>query len=115
MIYLNDKVRPFAFAGLWDEWINPASGEILSSFTIITTTANALLQKIPHHRSPVILHPKSESIWLSDTPLPEVLELLSPFPAELMNAYPVDPQIKNPRNNEKALIEAQGEKLMPEN
>lgn len=114
LIYLKNKVRPFAFAGIWDEWVNPVSGEILSSFSIITTTANALLQKIPHHRSPVILTPKAESIWLSDNALPEVLNLLSPYPADKMNAYPIDPQIKNPRNNSRELMEAIGERLMQE-
>jgi len=33
---------PFAFAGLWERWKEPASGETVRSFTIITTAPNAL-------------------------------------------------------------------------
>jgi SOS response associated peptidase (SRAP) len=47
--------RPFAFAGLWDRWRDP-KGRGLESCTIITTTANALIQPF-HHRMPVIISP----------------------------------------------------------
>jgi len=40
-------------AGLWDYWRDPADGEELYTFTIITTEANALLRLI-HNRMPVI-------------------------------------------------------------
>jgi len=36
------------------------------------------------------------------------------IPAGLMNAYPVSPEIKNPRANSKVLIEPKGEKLQSE-
>ena len=35
-IYLKDR-KPFAFAGLWDSWLNRAAGSQLYSFTIIPT------------------------------------------------------------------------------
>src|SRR5690606_7015949 len=37
-----------AFAGLWDVWKNP-QGEAVTTFTIITTTANELLKRL-HER-----------------------------------------------------------------
>lgn len=115
VVYLRDKQRPFAFAGIWDEWMNPESGEIISSFAIITTTANALLLKIPHRRSPVILHREDEKKWLSnDLALAEVTNLLAPYPGELMNAYPIAPTIKNPLADDPGLIHPAGERLMPE-
>jgi putative SOS response-associated peptidase YedK len=115
VVYLRNKVRPFAFAGIWDQWTNPGTGEIISSFAIITTVANALLLKIPHYRSPVILHPSDEKRWLSnDLPLAEVTNLLVPYPAELMNAYPIAPTIKNPMADDPGLIHPAGERLMPE-
>ena len=47
------KREPFAFAGLWDYWRDPAGDKELYSFTIITTEANALLRPI-HNRMPVM-------------------------------------------------------------
>lgn len=115
LVYLRDKVRPFAFAGIWDEWVHPATGEMIRSFAIITSVSNALLQKIPHHRSPVILPQRSEQRWLrQNIPLTDVTAMLKPYPAELMNAYPISSDIKVPGKNEKELIQPIGERLLPE-
>ena len=97
VVYLKDR-RPFAFAGIWDSWADKTTGELLNSFAIITTTANTLLQKLPHHRSPVILNKEDENTWLdNETPVEEVTGLLNPYPSDLMNAYHISADIKNPR------------------
>jgi putative SOS response-associated peptidase YedK len=115
LVYLKEKVRPFAFAGIWDEWTNPVTGEIIRSFAIITTVSNSLLQKIPHHRSPVILPRWAEQRWLkSKLALTDVTAMLKPYPAELMNAYPISSEIKTPGINKKELIQPIGERLLPE-
>ena len=115
VVYLKNNVRPFAFAGIWDEWTNRETGEICRGFSIITTTANELLQKLPHHRSPVILDQRAEKKWLDTSlPLADVTKLLRPFPSELMNAYPIDPAIKNPRAEGKDLLKPVGERVVPE-
>lgn len=99
-VYLRNKQRPFALAGIWDEWVNKDSGEIIHSFAIITTTANELMDEIGHHRSPVILHREMERAWLDESISPEeISEMLHPYPADQMNAYPIAPEIKDPRNN----------------
>lgn len=56
----------FAFAGLWSEWIDTTSGEIVHSCTIITTQANELMSEIHNtkKRMPVILQPNFENDWL---------------------------------------------------
>src|SRR5258708_11119958 len=46
----------FAFAGLWDRWIDKATNQSLETYTIITTDANELMQTL-HTRMPVILSP----------------------------------------------------------
>jgi putative SOS response-associated peptidase YedK len=115
LVYLRNKVRPFAFAGIWDQWRNPDTSEVISSFAIITAVANELLQKIPHHRSPVILHREHEKKWLSnDLSLSEVTSMLNPYPGELMNAYPISPAIKNPHADDPDLIKPIGDRLYPE-
>jgi len=115
LVYLREKVRPFAFAGIWDRWTNPESGEMINSFAIITTVANELMQMIQHPRSPVILHRGDEKNWLSNSlPLSEVTRLLNPYPGGLMNAYPIAPTIKNPGADDPGLIHPAGQRLMPE-
>ena len=113
LVYL--RKRPFAFAGVWDTWVNPESKMAVNSFSIITTTANEVLQKIPHHRMPIILHHENYSAWLNtSTDLGKVTELLRPYPASEMNAYPISADIKNPKNNVKELLNPTGERLFPE-
>jgi putative SOS response-associated peptidase YedK len=115
LIYSKDKKRPFAFAGIWDEWIDQKTGEVHQGFAIITTTPNALLQKVGHHRSPVIIAPEDEHSWLNlQTPLHEVTSLLKPFPPEDFNAYPISPEIKKARNKDPYLLQPIGERLITE-
>nr|MDA3819223.1 SOS response-associated peptidase [Candidatus Delongbacteria bacterium] len=115
LIFLKHKQRPFAFAGIWDSWKHPDTGNEIDGFSIITTTPNELIQKIPHHRSPVILTPKQERLWLNpNTPLTDITACLKPYPAEKMDAYPVSKAVKNPRNDTKALINPAGDNLNPD-
>lgn len=115
VVYLRDRERPFSFAGIWDSWVNRETGEVIRSFAIITTVANELLQRLPHHRSPVILPRKYEQDWLNnDLPLADVTRVLEPFPADRMNAYPIDPAVKNPRKNGPEVIRPVGQRLVPE-
>jgi putative SOS response-associated peptidase YedK len=96
LVFFKNKVRPFAFAGLYDDWKNPETGETIRSFSIITTTANELMQKIPHHRCPIILPQWQEKKWLSErTALTDITDMLKSPEADLMNAYPVAESIKN--------------------
>ncbi len=55
--YLNDK-EVFGFAGLWEEWLDKESGELVETCTIITTEANEVLELV-HDRMPVILKPEN--------------------------------------------------------
>jgi len=115
LVYLKNHERPFAFAGIYDDWTDPSTGEIITTYAIITTVANSLIQKIPHHRSPVILHKKYENTWLNEeAPLTDITRLLQPYPSDEMNAYPISTAIKNPRAEGRELIEPIGERLNPE-
>ncbi len=96
--------EPFAFAGLWETWKDRESGELLRTFTIITTTPNDLMVPI-HDRMPAMLLPEVEKAWLDDAAGPEAWrELLRPYPADLMKAYPVSKLVNSPSNESAALI-----------
>lgn len=115
LVYLKDKNRPFAFAGIWDEWTDRETGEILKSCAIITTQSNAVTQEIGHHRSPVILQESHYKKWLdTERRLDEVTPFLKPYPAEKMNAYPVSTRMKSGRENDKDLLEPIGDRLFKE-
>lgn len=116
LVFLRNKVRPFAFAGLYDEWSDPDTGETIVGFSIITTVANKLLQMIPHHRSPVILSRHAEKKWLDNSAyLNEITDLLQPYDFNLMNAYPISDKVKNQKNKGRELIEPNGNLLISEN
>ncbi len=53
-----------SFAGLWDRWKNPETGERRTSCTIIITDANELTRPI-HDRVPVVLSKADIVRWLS--------------------------------------------------
>lgn len=115
VIYLRNKVRPFAFAGIWDEWKHPETGELIHSFAILTTFPNRLVARIPHHRMPVILSRENEARWLSkELSTDELSAMMQPYPAELMNGYPIAPTIKNPRANDPGLIHPAGPRIFAE-
>lgn len=52
---------PLSFAALWERW--DRSGDLLETFTIITTEACDSLADI-HHRQPAIIHPDHFGDWL---------------------------------------------------
>jgi putative SOS response-associated peptidase YedK len=90
---------PFAFAGLWDRF-TPGNGPPLSTFTILTTSANATVAPI-HDRMPVILSPGAEEAWL-DPRVEDVralAPLLVPYDAAAMEAVPVSSAVSSTAND----------------
>jgi putative SOS response-associated peptidase YedK len=73
-------------AGLFDEWSNRDTGEVLNTFTIITTRANPMMEVIHNtmKRMPVILSADNEQRWLDITTEPVNSGIFEPFPQELM-------------------------------
>lgn len=95
----------FTFAGLWDEWVDHSTGEVLNTFTVITTEPNELMLNI-HNRMPAILHPEEEQVWLSGTEdISRLVELLRPYPAHEMLAYPVSALVNSPKNDVPAVLD----------
>ncbi|APW97625.1 DUF159 family protein [Halobiforma lacisalsi AJ5] len=113
--------RPFAMAGLWERWepdeattqagldafgggSDDAGREDgpLETFTVVTTDPNDLVADL-HHRMAVILDP-DERRWLEGDG-DEVRDLLEPYPAEGMRAYPVSTAVNDPSTDEPSLIE----------
>ncbi|MFP4366832.1 MAG: SOS response-associated peptidase [Bacteroidales bacterium] len=93
----------FSFAGIWEEWINEHTGEILRSFSIITCDANSLTAKIHNskRRMPVILDQVTEKKWLNkDKSFRK--SLLQPFDPGRMNAYSISKRITDKNRDSNA-------------
>jgi putative SOS response-associated peptidase YedK len=65
----------FALAGLWNEWVDNETGEVIPTFTILTIEADELMARIHNSkkRMPVIVSEQEEMMWLqgADITLPE--------------------------------------------
>ena len=115
LVYLQNRNRPFAFAGIYDRWTNPESNEIVESFAVITTVSNSLLRRIGVQRMPVILSRSNELQWIkASNHLSDVLRLLNPYPAEKMNAYPISEMINMKGINDPLMLNPIGDKLQLE-
>ncbi|HQS07356.1 MAG: hypothetical protein B7Y12_12875 [Rhizobiales bacterium 24-66-13] len=86
--------QPMALAGLWEGWKDPASGEWVRTFTILTCAANPLLAPL-HDRMPVILDPADIARWLAD---PAPFDLMKPYPAAAMEMWAVSARVNSVRN-----------------
>jgi putative SOS response-associated peptidase YedK len=83
-------------------WKDPASGEWIRTFAIITTDANALVADI-HDRMPVILSRYDYARWLSEEPDPR--DSMRPFPAELMRMWPISTRVNKPENDDPSILD----------
>lgn len=90
--------KPLALAGLWESWTDPA-GELLRTFTIITTTANAVLHTI-HDRMPVVLERSAWAAWLDHGPA----GLLRPAVDDVLVRWPVSSRVNSPRHDDPTLL-----------
>ena len=99
--------KPMALAGLWDVWKprDDPDADWLRSATIITGTPNELVGRI-HDRMPVILPEEVWDTWLDkDNEDTDALQkLLVPYPAELLEAYPVEKLVNTVANDGPELI-----------
>ena len=92
----------FSLGSLYDTWINKQTGEIRDTFSIITTPANPLMEKIHNlkKRMPLILSREDEMKWLDPgLKAADIKELIKPFPEAWMKAYTISRDANNARNN----------------
>jgi len=79
-IYLEGE-PPLALAGLYDDWTDRETGELIQTCSIITMAANPLMEKIHNSkkRMPVILQEGEEHSWINpELPAEDALKHLKP-------------------------------------
>lgn len=92
--------KPFALAGLWEEWKPKDAPEVLRTCTIITTDANSLMAPV-HDRMPVILGPEAQALWLQPEAVDaaQLTPLLVPCAPDALEAFEVGAIVNNARND----------------
>ena len=105
-ITLPDK-RPFAFAGLWENWLGKANNDAgYRSCAIITTQASASIRQV-HHRMPIVLHPDIYETWLN-TDNRNTVQLQAILNENIHHDFvyhPVSKQVNSVKNNAPSNIE----------
>lgn len=91
-----------SIAGLYDYWTANDTGEVFSTFSIVTTKANDLMARIHNSgkRMPVILDKSTENRWLDLSTSPvDTIGFLSPCPSEILKAHTISSLINARSSN----------------
>lgn len=93
----------FTMAAIWDHW-SASDGADLYTFAILTTAAGDDVRQV-HDREPLVIAAGARDAWLArDTPLDDVVELLSMRGS--WDCHEVDRRVGSPAQNDSGLIEA---------
>ena len=91
----------FSLGCICDSWTDRQTGEVRDTFSIITTAANPLMEKIHNvkKRMPLIIGRDDEAAWVDPgLGAPGIRKLIKPFDEGSMHAYTVSRLVNNPRN-----------------
>lgn len=100
-IWLKEQ-KAFAFAGIYDSWTDKNTGEIINSYSIITTRANPLMEKIHNvkKRMPLILPRENQLKWIEGNLTKEgICQLMVPFDEKRMDSHTVSKLITSRKEN----------------
>ncbi len=114
-IYPKD-IPLMAMGGLYSEWSDKETGEVLNTFTIITTPANGLMETIHNtkKRMPLIFKIEDEKKWLKpELNKDDIIHLIKPLDDNLMTAHTVSRIISSP-NAERNTPDIQNPYVYPE-
>lgn len=83
---------PFAFAGLYSEWTDKATGEVFTTCSILTKKANPFMEEIHNtkKRMPVILNKADEMFWLNTSASREELDAIISDTRPELEAYTIN-------------------------
>jgi putative SOS response-associated peptidase YedK len=110
-------VRPaggglFVYAGVWDRWAGPHGP--VESVAVLTVPANDLMKPL-HDRMPAIVGEEHFAAWLDakESRPAKLLPLLTPYPAERMEMWPVGDRVNAVATDDPDLLVAVAEPPPP--
>lgn len=82
--------RPFTLGCVYANWVNTDTGEVIPTFSIITTPANELLAQVHNEkkRMPLIIAAEDRTKWLAEMNKEAIEKMMVPYSHELA-AHPV--------------------------
>jgi putative SOS response-associated peptidase YedK len=91
----------FSLGCIYDTWISEATGEVVNSFSIITTEANEVMAMINSgKRMPLILDDEGWQRWINPkSTKKEIQSLLKPSPNEILSYHTISHTISHPNMN----------------
>jgi putative SOS response-associated peptidase YedK len=92
------KNEILSIAGIYDQWIESNTGEIVDTFSIVTMEANYLMATIHNSgkRMPVILSKTAENQWINTSiSVSDALNMLIPCPSDILSAHTISPLINS--------------------
>lgn len=69
MVQFNSS-KPLIAAGIYDQWIDKTSGEVIDSFAVVTADPPPFVAEIGHDRCPVFLSEEAVDEWLNPRKIP---------------------------------------------
>ncbi|MDD4777609.1 MAG: SOS response-associated peptidase [Fermentimonas sp.] len=100
-IYPSDETV-FYIGCIYNIWVNRQTGEMRDTFSIITTDANPMMEKIHNtkKRMPLILPKNALQTWVDPTTnISDINNLMQPYTSDLMSAYTITQNAGNARLN----------------
>ncbi|WP_345948852.1 SOS response-associated peptidase [Mucilaginibacter sp. PAMB04274] len=90
-IYLKSK-EIFSFGGIYSHWVDPETGEVVKTYSILTNPANSLMSRIHNSKlwQPFILERDIEGSWLDPKFSKEqVREIIAPLSEKHLTAHTI--------------------------
>jgi putative SOS response-associated peptidase YedK len=106
-VFLKDQPL-FSLAGLYSTWVDKTTGEEFLTYTVLTTKANELMEKVHNSkkRMPVIIPREYERDWLrEDLTKEDVLAFCQSLDAGRMDAYTISKRITDRNLSDKNIPE----------
>ena len=99
-------------AGLWDRWRNRETGDVVESFTVVTTAAHPAMELV-HNRQPVMLSMSDARRWLDPSvPTDEFDALFGAVLPVQLDAIPVSSDVNNARHKDQRCTDPIGEPIV---
>lgn len=95
------------FAGLYEGWTDPETGEVKKTFTIVTTEPNQLVAEV-HDRMPAIVSARRIDDWLEGAP---PADLLGPAPDDALAVRPASPRLNRAGEDDPDVLDPDDPKL----